>query len=48
MKNNISDIKNTLERIKSRLIEAEDQISDLKNKVGKTHPIREMKRKKKT
>ena len=34
----LSEINNTLEAIKSRLDEAEDNISDLEDKVGKKHP----------
>lgn len=34
MKNNIFDIKNMMEGIKTRLSVAEDRISDLKDKVG--------------
>ena len=44
IKNTIFDMKNTLEGIKCRLDEPEDQISNLENKVKKTnkpHPIRE-------
>ena len=35
MKNTISELKDTVEGIKSRVDEAEDQISDLGNRVGK-------------
>ena len=35
MKNMISELKNTVERIKSRLGEAEDEIRKLESKVGK-------------
>ena len=40
MKNAISEMKTTLEGIKSSLDEAEDWISDLEDKVVKKHPIR--------
>ena len=40
MNNKISEIKNTLEGITSRLDEAEDQISELQDKVEKKHPDR--------
>ena len=42
----LSEINNTLEGINSRLDEAEDQISDLEEKVENTHPGRAAKRKK--
>ena len=38
MKNTISELKNTVEGIKSRLNEAEDQFSVLEEKVEKQHP----------
>ena len=44
-KNVISEINNTLEGMKSRLHEAEDLISVLKDKVEKKHPGRAVKRK---
>ena len=44
--NNISEIKNILEGISSRLDEARDRISKLKDQVEKKHSIREAKRKK--
>ena len=45
MKNTISDMKNSLEGIKSRLYEAVGQITDLEDKVGKNS--RQSKKKKK-
>ena len=40
MQNTISDLKDTVEGIKSRLHEAEDRISELGAKVEKKHPER--------
>ena len=42
----VSEINNALEGINSRLDEAQEQISDLENKVEKNHPSRAGKRKK--
>ena len=44
--NTLSEIKNTLEGIKSRLDKADDQICHLENKVGKKHTISATKSKK--
>ena len=46
MKNTIYELKNTGEGIKSRLDEAEGQITELEDKVGKNS--RQSKKKKKT
>ena len=46
MKNKISKMKNTLEEINSNLDEAENQTSNLGDKVAKNIPIREAIRKK--
>lgn len=46
-KNDIALIKNSLEGIPSRLVAAEDQISELNDKVEKNHSIIELKKKKK-
>ena len=45
MKNKISKMKNTLEEINSNLDEAENQTSNLGDKVAKNIPIREAIRK---
>ena len=46
IKNAVSQINNTLKGINSRLDEAEDCISDFKDKVEKRHPNRAAKRRK--
>ena len=46
VKNEISEMNNTLEGIQSRPHEAEDQINDLEDKVEKKHPVRATKQKK--
>ena len=46
MKNIGTEIKNTLERINSRLYDTEEQISDLEDRIVKNHPIRTAKRRK--
>ena len=45
MKNALSEVSNTMGGINSRLDEAEDQISDLEDKVEKKHTGRAAKRK---
>ena len=40
MKNTITEMKNTIEGTNSRLLEAEDQISNLKDKVAENDPNR--------
>ena len=37
MKNKITDMENTLERINNRITEAEEQMRDLKNKSDGNH-----------
>ena len=46
MKTTISEMKNTLEGINSRLAEAEDQISDLKDKKTEKNQAEQQKKKK--
>ena len=45
MQNTISEIKNTLEGITSRLDEAEDQISALENKVERNTEVEQLHKK---
>ena len=47
MKNTISEIKNTLQGITSRLDETEDQNSDLEGKVERNAQIEQLYKKKK-
>lgn len=47
MKNDIAEVKNTMEEIMNMLEKAEDWISELENMVEKNHSIRAAKRKKK-
>ena len=46
MKNTISELKNTLEGRNSRLVEAEDWISKLENKVEKKNTPKEQEKEK--